>query len=312
MLTERFITYLRAEKRYSELTVGAYAQDIAEFSGFCLRGKDGESKEQPAEPDFARVTPDDIRAWIVQLSDDQKLKPSSVNRKLSALRSLFRWLRKEGLVTRDPFLRIGFLKTPKALPVYVPEGKMQRVVEGLGEHAAPEDFTAVRNRLIVLLFYSTGIRLAELVSVDLADFSPGFKELKIRGKGDKERIVPILAPVGREVARYLDIIRQENICNQDGKSLFLTVRGERISRTAVYRVVRAALGEAGIRGKRSPHILRHTFATHLLNSGADIREIQELLGHSSLKATQVYTHNSITKLKEAYQTAHPRASHKKH
>ena len=306
MLTERFFTYLRAEKRFSELTLRAYAGDLAEFSAFCLRNKGAEVEE----PDFTLVTPDDIRTWILYLSDTQKLKSSSVNRKLSTLRSLFRWLRRDGVITKDPFLRIGTLKTPKTLPVYFPESRMKDVVEELDEQSKAGDFILRRNRLIVLLFYATGIRMAELAAIRLNDFSPGFKELKVRGKGDKERIVPVLASIAHEIKLYLEEIKRENICNQDGKSLFLTVHGERMGRTSVYEAVRKSLGEAGIRGKRSPHLLRHTFATHLLNSGADMREIQELLGHASLKTTQVYTHNSITQLKEAYKSAHPRASHK--
>jgi len=307
MLTERFLTYLRTEKRFSERTLMAYARDLAEFSAFCLKGKGEESEE----PDFTLVTPDDIRAWMLHLSDTQKLKSTSVNRKLSALRSLFRWLRKEGIATEDPFLRIGYLKTPTKLPVYFPEGRMTDVISELEEQSKAGDFIFLRNRLIVLLFYATGIRMAELAAIKLSDFSHGFKELKVRGKGDKDRIVPVLASVAREIEQYLTEIKQKNICNYDGKSLFLTVHGRGIGRTTVYEAVRQSLGGAGIQGKRNPHLLRHTFATHLLNSGADMREIQELLGHASLKTTQVYTHNSITQLKKAYQAAHPRASHKK-
>ena len=318
MIVERFLTYLRAERRYSELTVRAYGDDIAEFSAFCLaestRPRDlfSAPADAPAEFDFTLVAPDDIRAWIIALSDPKSrsgkpLKAVSVNRKLCSVRALFRWLRKEGLIEKDPFLRIGFLKTPKKLPEYIPESKMQRVVEGLENPPQEEDVIAMRNRLIVLMFYTTGMRLAELVGVNRGDFLPGFSELKVHGKGDKERIVPILVPVRRQIERYLQEINRENICKSGENSLFLTEKGDRIGRAEVYRVVREALGEAGIRGKRSPHVLRHTFATHLLNSGADMREIQELLGHASLQATQVYTHNSITQLKDAYRRAHPRS-----
>jgi len=307
MLTERFLTCLRAEKRFSERTLRAYAGDLAEFSAFCLRNRE----EACDEPDFKLITADDIRAWVLHLSDVEKMKPTSVNRKLSALRSLFRWLRREGIVAKDLFLRIGHLKTPRVLPVYFPEIRMEGVVSELEAQSKSGDFIFLRNRLIVLLFYATGIRMAELAAIKLNDFSSGFRDLKVRGKGDKERIVPVLEPVAREIEQYLEEIKRENICNQDGKSLFLTLKGRGIGRTTVYEAVKGSLGRAGIRGKRSPHLLRHTFATHLLNDGADMREIQELLGHASLKATQVYTHNSITQLKRTYQTAHPRASHKK-
>ncbi len=169
------------------------------------------------------------------------------------------------------------------------------------------DFKARRDALVILFFYGTGIRLAELIGIDRDDFTGGFGRLTVRGKGDKERIVPIVAMLRNKIIAHIALIRELNICKSEEKALFLTDKGERISRSEVYRIVNRQLEAMGVHGKRSPHVLRHTFATHLLNSGADIREIQELLGHSSLRATQVYTHNSIAKLTEAYNDAHPRA-----
>ena len=307
MHIERFLTWLRTEKRFSALTLRAYSDDIMAFSTFCLQ----RGNEEAGEADFTLVSSDDIRSWMLDLSDTQHLKPASVNRKLSALRSFFRWLRKEGVVTKDPFLRIGFLKMPKPLPVSLPESRMEYLVSELGAAREADDFISIRNRLIVLFFYATGIRLEELRGINIEDFSPGFRELKIRGKGDKERIIPVLVPVAHAIERYLNEIKRENICKIDKKPLFLTGQGERMGRFEVYKVVKEALGEAGVPGKRSPHVLRHTFATHLLNSGADMREIQELLGHASLQSTQVYTHNSVAQLQKAYQAAHPRVSHHK-
>ena len=151
-----------------------------------------------------------------------------------------------------------------------------------------------------------GLRLAELVGIDRDDFSADYASLRVRGKGDKQRMVPILEFVREKILSYLDLIARQNICNSAEKALFLTHKGKRISRSVVYRMVRAELTRAGVQGKKSPHVLRHTFATHLLNGGADMREIQELLGHASLQATQVYTHNSIARLREIYAKAHPR------
>jgi len=303
-MTEEFLQYLRTERRYSEHTVRAYGDDVERFVTYCL------GRSDDPEPEFSpeRVTADDIRGWMMELNREGE-KATSINRRISSLRALFRYLRKTGAVRHDPFLKIGQMKTPKPLPVFIAESRMEQVLRQSPEH--PDDFDTLRNHLIVLFFYTTGLRLAELVAIDTDDFSPGFRELKVRGKGDKERIVPIMPQVRERISEYLDEIMRQNICITGGKSLFLTKQGRRISRSTVYRIVRAELAAAGVQGKRSPHVLRHTFATHLLDGGADMREIQQLLGHSSLRATQVYTHNSIARLKETYNTAHPRASHKK-
>lgn len=298
MIVEKFIAYIRAEKRYSENTAAAYERDIRRF--LTDTGIDPEQ--------FALITPDDIRKWIVSLSEGG-LSPTSVNRMTSSLRSLFRWLRKTGAVTGDPFLRIGFQRTPSRLPGYISETKMEQVVSAAGGEVA-DDFESQRNALIILLFYSTGMRLAELLDIKMNDFSSGFRELKVRGKGNKERIVPLIDYARARILEYAERIKAENICTDNENSLFLNRKGHAISRSEVYRIVRDELARAGVQGKRSPHVLRHTFATHMLNDGADMREIQQMLGHTSLSATQVYTHNSITKLKEAYKGAHPRGGKK--
>jgi integrase/recombinase XerC len=169
-----------------------------------------------------------------------------------------------------------------------------------------EDFETLRDRLIVVFFYATGLRLAELVAIDVDDFSDDWRSLRVVGKGDKERLVPILDPLVDQILAYRDAISRQQICKSGEKALFLTCKGVRVSRSKVYRVVQKALQEGGVQGKKSPHVLRHTFATHLMNAGADMREIQELMGHSSLQSTQVYTHNSIARLSEVYAVAHPR------
>lgn len=303
MTVDRFIQYIRAEKRYSEHTATAYERDIRRFIG-SVRA----SGSIPAEDfDPAAVTSDDIRDWIVSLSAEG-LGATSVNRMVSSLRAYFRWLRKTGAVDKDPFLRVGFQKTPSRLPTYVPEGQMDELVRRLEAEEVADDFVSQRDTLLVLMFYSTGIRLAELKEIRTGDFSNGFRELKVRGKGNKERVVPVVGRLATKIKLHIAKIKELNICESTDFCLFLTDKGTPLSRTGIYNIVRRELGDSGLQGKRSPHVLRHTFATHMLNDGADIKEIQELLGHSSLSATQVYTHNSITRLKEVYGAAHPRAA----
>lgn len=302
MVIERFLTYLRAERRYSENTAINYERDLRRF--FADTGID------EASFDPTLVTADDIRAWIVSLTESG-LSPASVNRMTSALRSLFRWMRKTGQVATDPFLRIASQKLPSRLPGYIPEAKMDEVIALVESEADGEgDFQSRRNALIITLFYSTGIRLAELLDIRMSDFSDNFGELKVRGKGNKQRVVPLLEYTRGKVRDYIAVIKRENICESPDNFLFLNGKGERISRSEVQVIVKRELAKAGVQGKLSPHVLRHTFATHMLNDGADIREIQEMLGHSSLSATQVYTHNSISRLKEVYRGAHPRGRKK--
>lgn len=292
--------YIRSERRYSSHTVSNYGRDIASLLGFL--GVAGE------DFDPAAVTADDIRKWIVSLSREG-LSNSSINRMISSTGSMFRYFMKKGLISKNPLQRISALKTPEQLPVYITENKMERIVEELlGDEG---DFKSSRNALMVLFLYSTGIRLAELIDINRDDFMNGFGRLVVHGKGDKDRIIPIIPLLKNKVLAHIALIKELDICKSGEKALFLTEKGNRVSRSEVYRAVSDRLQIMGVSGKRSPHVLRHTFATHLLNSGADIREIQELLGHSSLRATQVYTHNSIAKLKEVYNDAHPRAQKNK-
>lgn len=297
MLT-RFLQYLAAERRYSPLTIRNYRRDIGRFIEWL--GTD------EASFDPAAVRTEDIREWIVHRSESTSLGAASINREVSSLRSFFRWLHRTGRCERDICRSVPSLRTPKRLPVFVPESRMSDIVGDCT--AESDDFVAERNALIVLLLYACGLRLAELVGIDRDDFNHDFTTLRIRGKGDKERLVPVLEFVREKILRYLDLIGRQNICKSGEKALILTQQGERISRSTVYRTVREQLQRSGVQGKKSPHVLRHTFATHLLNGGADMREIQELLGHASLQATQVYTHNSIAALKAVYAKAHPRGT----
>lgn len=294
---DSYIGYIESERRYSPHTVANYRRDIGLLFEFL-----GVSAE---EFDPAVLSADDIRTWIISLSDSG-LKNSSINRMISSGSSFFRYLQKRGTVEKNPFQKITMLKTPSNLPTYIPESKMDDIIEELTK-IQTGNFTDERDSLVVLFLYCSGIRLAELVAIDRGDFNRDYTKLRVTGKGNKERIVPIIEVLKKQIIYYLELINRQNICKSGEKALFLNEQGERISRSEIYRIVRSRLESMGVQGKRSPHVLRHTFATHLLNSGADIREIQELLGHSSLKATQVYTHNSISKLKEVYDNAHPRA-----
>ena len=211
-----------------------------------------------------------------------------------------------GHANRDIVSVISQAKTPSRLPVFVSESRMEDVVALLRDDIASKDFERLRDAIIILLFYTAGLRLAELSNLKIGDISADYRTIRILGKGEKERIVPLIGRMGEILKKYFSQFSSQNICIGQKKALILSKKGEPISVRTIQRIVDRKLKGAGIQGKTSPHTLRHTFATHLLNEGADLREIQELLGHSSLKATQVYTHTNIEKLKEVYSTAHPR------
>ena len=295
MLAE-FVRYLEAERRYSPLTVRNYLHDVEQFLAWL--------KVDAVPESLCRITTDDIREWILHRTEQGHLGAASMNREVSSLRSFFRWLHSRGIIPRNIAQPVTSLRTSRRLPAFVPESRMSRIVRECEYDT--DDLRCERNSLIILLFYTCGLRLAELVGINRDDFAENLTSLRIRGKGDKERMVPILECVREKILAYLSLIERQNICKSAEKALFLTHKGKRISRTTVYRIVKEELDRGGVQGKKSPHVLRHTFATHLLNGGADMREIQELLGHASLQATQVSTHNSIARLREIYAKAHPR------
>ena len=297
MLNE-FYDYILTERRLSPLTVRNYRRDIKGFVSWLGMSEEG------FDPD--KVRREDIQEWIEMRSENGGLGAASINRELSSIKALWRWLLRTSRVGRDITADINTLKCGKRLPSYVAEGGMTDLLQALREDIASGDFECVRDALIVVLFYTCGIRLAELVGADRSNLSADFSALKVRGKGSKERIVPIHHLVVPLLKRYDELILLQNICISSEKALILTKRGERMSMRTVQRIVKRMLDRVGIQGGKSPHVLRHTFATHLLNRGADLREIQELMGHSSLESTQIYTHNNIVKLQEVYSRAHPR------
>ena len=244
----------------------------------------------------------------MSLSESGRLGAASINRKVASVRTLWHWLLRTGRTTRDVMSGVSSLKTAHRLPTFVSESSMTDVLDDLREDIMEGDFEPIRNALIIVLFYTCGVRLSELVGADFGDLSEDRTLLKVHGKGDKERMVPIFHSVVPLIKCYEDSLREQNICISSKKALILSRQGRRMTLRTVQRIVGRILSEAGVQGKKSPHVLRHTFATHLLNEGADLREIQELMGHSSLQSTQIYTHNNIAKLQSIYSRAHPRCS----
>ncbi|MFR2062479.1 MAG: tyrosine-type recombinase/integrase [Alistipes sp.] len=266
-MLEEFIRYLIVERRYSPLTVANYRVTSCVFCGGSTRMR---------KPSTLTVTGDMIREWILHRTETTRIGAALDEPRNLFVAAFFRYLHRRGVLSTDLFRHVSSLRTPRRLPVFVPETRMANLVDDVEREAARGEFTSLRNALIILIFYSCGLRLAELVGIDRTDFSDGFDRLRIRGKGDKERLVPVLEPVRIIILRYMALIERQNICISTEKALFLTQKGVRISRSAVYRIVHEELARAGVQGKKSPHVLRHTFATHLLNGGADMREIQEL------------------------------------
>ena len=299
MITQ-FLSYLESERRLSPHTLRAYRRDMENFV----------LSMQMSNPDFRleQITSDDVREWLVERSDSD-VSTTTINRELSSLRTFCRWAASRKRIEHNPTVNIKQLRHGRRLPTIVPQSRMQSVVESAKKELkeGDDDFCRERNSLIILLFYSTGIRLSELRGVCLANFSYDYSTLKVLGKGDKERIVPLVPTIQKVIKEYVEKLLAQNIWKDDKKSLFLSRRGETLSNNMIYRIVREHLNAEGVKGRKSPHVLRHTFASQLLNAGADMRDIQELLGHSSLKATQIYTHSSFAHLKKIYKSAHPRS-----
>jgi integrase/recombinase XerC len=291
MESEKFLQYIKDERRLSYHTVVAYKNDLTQFFNFI---KDFEITE------IKKVNHTIIRSWIVDLIE-KGISNRSINRKLSTLKSFYKHLIKEGVVTENPMHRVLAPKTSKRLPVFVEENSMNLLFE---EVKFNNDFSGVRDKLIIEIFYATGMRLSELINIKTTDFDQGLNNLKVLGKRNKERVLPLNFMLNNSINAYL-LKREEQNFNSD--YMFVTKRGEKIYEKLVYRLVNSYLSKVTTITKKSPHVLRHTFATHMLNNGADLNAIKEILGHSNLSATQVYTHNSIEKLKSIYKQAHPKA-----
>ena len=289
MLQNKFITYLSSEKRFSEHTIKSYTNDLKQFTSFL-------SSEFQIIDEIHEISFQIIRTWIASLLE-KGINPRSVNRKISTLKTYFKFLIREGELVENPMMKVVAPKSKKRLPVFIEEDQIASL---LNEVQFEEGFVGQRNKLIIELFYVTGIRLSELINIKISDVDFNNQSIKVLGKRNKERIIPLSSNVVNDLNIFI-----EN--NQKNKYLFTNLEGEKLYNKLVYRLVNKYIGEISSVNKKSPHILRHTFATHMLNNGADINAIKELLGHANLSATQVYTHNTIEKLKTVYKQAHPRA-----
>ncbi len=294
MLFQQFTDYLLLEKNYSALTVNAYQKDLEAFTDFI--------QNEYQEKSINKVNYAQIRSWIVSLVESG-LSNRSINRKVSALNTYYKFLLKTEVIQLNPLSKHKALKTSKKIQVPFSEQEIETV---LNELNFADDFESLRNKFIIELFYSTGIRRIELVELKLTSLNLHNKTLKVLGKRNKERIVPLLKSVVQTAETYINL-RNELEAISDKEHLFLTKKGVKIYETLVYRIINEYFSLASSKVKKSPHILRHSFATHLLNQGADLNAVKELLGHSSLAATQVYTHNSIAELKKVHIQAHPRS-----
>jgi integrase/recombinase XerC len=295
MHQENFIRFIRFEKRYSPHTVLAYDEDISQFNEFILNVYGTDSIEQ--------VNHQMIRAWIIQMGNEN-ITTRTINRKLSALKTYYKYLLKEQIITLNPFLKIITPKTSKQLPEFLVEDQMEDLFT-LSDFE--NNIKGTRDKLIIEMFYCTGIRLSELVNLNDSDIDVPNQKIKVLGKRNKERIIPIINSLCNSITQYREFRNQMISDESNVTSFFLTDKGKKIYEKLVFRIVNSYLGRVCTLRKKSPHILRHTFATHMLNNGADLNAIKELLGHANLSATQVYTHNTIDKLKSIYKQAHPRA-----
>ena len=288
-----FQDYLQLEKKYSPHTVIAYINDVVSFESFVKSEFDTE--------DLSEVNYSLIRSWIVSLVDNG-ISNTSVNRKITALKSYFKFLLKTKQIEVSPLLKHKSLKTPKTLQIPFSEKEVDEVLHLI---KYPEGFEGVRDKLIIDLFYTTGIRRTELIHLKMLNIDFSNSTLKVLGKRNKERILPLLPIIANQFKLYLtERAYLERIT--DNEYFFLTLKGVKMNDSLVYRLINNYFSAVSEKVKRSPHILRHTFATHLLNNGADLNSVKELLGHSSLASTQIYTQSSLYELKKVYGDAHPR------
>ena len=294
-MIEDFQNYLQIEKRYSPHTVAAYLRDVKYFVDFVK----SEYEVNPIEVNFPMA-----RSWLVQLSENG-LSEKSINRKISSLNTYYKYLIKKGVLNKSPLLKLQSLKVPKRIVRDVSEDDMHKLFTQID---FGDDFTGIRDKFILETFYNCGIRRAELIGLKLEDLNFVSRTVKVLGKGNKERVIPVTQNYLESARKYL-IVRDEVALELSGY-FFITIKGEKMNPSLVYKLVNKYLSRVSGAVKKSPHVLRHSFATHMLNKGADLNTIKELLGHANLSATQIYTHASIENLKKVYNQTHPRG-HKK-
>lgn len=295
-MIEAFLSYLKQEKRYSPNTCIAYQKDLESFLEFI------ETNYQTQN--ITEINHIMIRAWLANLIENNA-KTTSVNRKISTLRAFFKFMFITEVINKNPMQKIISPKKPKQIATFLEEEKINIMLD---EGEFEDGYTISRNYLILEIFYQTGIRLSELINIKTEDIDFYENRLKVLGKGNKERLIPLTNELIERIKIFIQLKEKENIKNNENKNyLFLTKKGKKLYAKFVYRIVNYYISKISTNKKRSPHVLRHTFATHMLNNGADINAIKEILGHANLAATQIYTHNSINRLKQIYKQAHPRA-----
>ena len=293
MFIERFTNYLQYEKRFSAHTISAYIKDLYQFQNFLTL----------SDLDFASAKHHDIRSWIVEMMDAQA-EPRSVQRKLSSLRTFYKFLQRELLIEVNPTLQVKAPKASKKLPVFIEDTSLNSLLDNL--EVFTNDFTGLRDRVVIELLFGTGIRLSELTTLTDADVNTYEQTIRVFGKRSKERIIPVNTSLMKLLKEYIKE-KSAQTFNNLSLSLLVTSDGKPAYPKLIYRIVNKYLGQISTHQKKSPHVLRHSFATSLLNKGEDLNAIKELLGHASLAATQVYTHNSVERLKTIYKQAHPKA-----
>ncbi len=294
LLTDSFLSYLRYERNYSELTIRSYRTDICELQRF---------GQERLGDDFlpSDVNAELIREWITSLME-RGFVATTINRKLSSLRTYFKYLLRKGEIKTDPLQKITGPKKKKPLPIFLRESEMDRLLD---EMEFEENFEGCRDRMIIELFYATGIRLSELVALNDEDVDFSGLLIKVTGKRNKQRLIPISGELSRSMREYVDMRNEAVPMHSD--AFFVRKNGKRLYKGIVESLVKRNLSKVVTIKKRSPHVLRHTFATVMLNHGADLGAIKELLGHESLATTEVYTHTTFEELKKVYNQAHPRA-----
>lgn len=289
MFQRKFINYLSSEKRFSTHTINSYSNDINQFFSFL-------SDDYQIRSNISEVSFQIVRSWIASLLE-KGITARSVNRKISTLKTYFKFLLREGFIKETPMSKVITPKSKKRLPVFLEQDHIESL---LNDANFDDGFIGERDKLIIDFFYVTGIRLSELINIKIVDINFDNNIVKVLGKRNKERLIPLSDRSIKELDLFIKRYKLNDY-------LFTDLKGRRVYTKLVYRIVNKYIGKISSADKRSPHILRHTFATHMLNNGADINAIKELLGHANLSATQVYTHNSIERLKTVYKQAHPRA-----
>ncbi len=304
MFSERFIRYIKFEKRYSKHTVSAYQSDLDQFFSFL----NNPHKQIPAPEAVithpSQITHYHIRNWMVELMNEHIIA-RSINRKIATLRKYFKFLLQEGVITINPASKITAPKIPKNLPVIVEDVKLIQMLDE--NEVFSKDFKGLRDKLIIEMLFGTGMRLSELVGVKDADINVYEDTVKVLGKRNKERIIPINKELKLLLVEYQELKKKQDFFSNNSSALIVTDKGANAYAKLIYLTVQKYLSYISTQNKKSPHVLRHTFATSLLNKGADLNAIKELLGHANLSATQIYTHNSVERLKSIYKQAHPKA-----